>query len=83
MKTCVLNPEFRAQQRRPALTQPIPSPLGFFLSLSAPRLIDGRPQQAGFLARGLVSLHHLPGSIATSGIRRGHTAYSCGGSPGI
>jgi len=29
--------------------------LGMVLSVSAPRLIDGRPQQAGFLARGFGS----------------------------
>ncbi len=40
-----------------------------FLSLSAPRPIDGRPRQAGFLARGLESLHHLPGPVASSGLR--------------
>jgi hypothetical protein len=35
--------------------QSSPSPLGCFLSLSAPRLFDGRPQRVGFLACGLKS----------------------------
>jgi len=58
------------------------SPLGKFRSLSTPRPVDGRLRQAGLLARGWESRHHLPGS-RSSGIDAGHTAYSCGGSPGI
>jgi hypothetical protein len=46
---------------RPAPAQSTPSPLGFFLSLSTPRLVDGRPQQVGFLARGLESIITFPG----------------------
>jgi hypothetical protein len=59
----------RAQRRRPAHVQPAPSPLGNFLSLGAPRPVDGRPREAGFLARGLKSLHHLPGLRESSGFR--------------
>jgi len=74
---------YEAQRRRPARAQPTPSPLGIFLSLSTPRPVDGRPRQVGFLARGLESLHHLPGYHQSSGFDVRHTAYSCGGSPGI
>ena len=53
-----------------------------FLSLSAPRLIDGRPRQAGFLARGLESLHHLPGS-GSSGFRCKAHRLQLRGQPGL
>src|ERR1700734_610496 len=66
-----------------ARAQSSPSPLGIVLSLSTPRLFDGRPRQAGLLARGLKSLHHLPGSFDPVVFEVGRTAYSCGGSPGF
>src|ERR1700677_1586584 len=66
-----------------AHAQSSPSPLGIVLSLSTPRLFDGRPRQAGLLACGLKSLNHLPGSFVPVVFDGGRTAYSCGGSPGF
>jgi|ERR1700677_1796861 len=53
-----------------------------FLSLGAPRPVDGRPRQAGFLACGLKSLHHLPG-LESSGFRCQAHRLQLRGQPGL
>jgi hypothetical protein len=73
----------RVQRRRLAHAQPTPSPLGNFLSLGTPRPVDGRPRQAGFLARGLESLHHLPGLREPSGLRCKAHRLQLRGQPGL
>jgi len=57
---CALKPAFRAQQLKARIHTAHSVATRIFLSLSTPRLVDGRPQQVGFLARGLESLVTFP-----------------------
>src|SRR5271163_1767418 len=60
-----------------------PSPLGIVLSLSTPRLFDGRPRQAGLLACGLRSRYRLPGSLDPVAYGYGAHRLQLRGQPGL